>query len=88
MVEFTEIAVRAATRPSVLSLSDMAKAAALRLQKKPGGSAIFDVEPPQDVVLLRSYAKVMKDAGLRLIDPNSSLELEAFRDAEKEVRAA
>lgn len=85
VVELMEIAVRAAARPSVLSLSDIAKAAAVRLQKKPGASPIFDIEPPQDVVLLRSYAKVMKDAGLRLSDPNSSLELEAFRDAEKDL---
>lgn len=88
VVRLMTIAVRMAARPSVLMLGDVAKAAGVSIQKKPGGSPIFDVEPPQDVVLLRSYAKVMKDAGLRLIDPNSSLELEAFRDAEKEAAAA
>jgi hypothetical protein len=88
VVKLMKIAVRAAARPSVLKLGDLAKAAGVGMQEKPGGSLIFDVEPPQDVVLLRSYAKVMKDAGLRLIDPNSSLELEAFRDAEKEAEVA
>lgn len=88
VVELIEIAIRSSARQGSLVLSDMAKAATVRIQGYSQAAPIFDVDPPQDDVLLRSYAKVMRDAGLRLTDPNSSLELETFRDAEREANAA
>lgn len=88
VVELIEIAVRSAVREGVLGLEDMSKAASVRLQGLSRGAPIFDPDPPQDDVLLRSYARVMRAAGLPLPDPNSSLELEAFRNTGDGVLAA
>lgn len=88
VIELLEVAVRSAARNDVLALSDMGKAAGVRLQGLSRLAPIFDPDPPQDDVLLRSYAKVMRDAGLQLPDPNSALELDAFRAADDEARAA
>lgn len=88
VIELLEVAVRSSTRNSVLALSDMCKAAGVRLQGLSRLAPIFDPDPPQDDVLLRSYAKVMRDAGLQLPDPNSSLELDAFRAADEGALAA
>lgn len=86
--ELLEAAVRSAARNDVLALSDMRKAASVRLQGLARLAPIFDPDPPQDDVLLRSYAKVMRDAGLKLPDPNTALELDAFRAADDEALAA
>lgn len=83
VIELLEVAVRKSARTKALALSDMGKAASVRLQGLSRLAPIFDPEPPQDDVLLRSYAKVMRDAGLKLPDPNSSLELDAFRQADE-----
>ncbi|MCF6431086.1 TniB family NTP-binding protein [Leisingera sp. MMG026] len=88
VIELLEVAVRSSTRNSVLAFSDMCKAAGVRLQGLSRLAPIFDPDPPQDDVLLRSYAKVMRDAGLQLPDPNSSLELDAFRAADEGALAA
>ncbi|MEQ8258472.1 MAG: TniB family NTP-binding protein [Roseovarius confluentis] len=88
VIELLEAAVRSASRSDVLTLPDMNKAAGLRLQGLARLAPIFGPDAPQDDVLLRSYAKVMRDAGLQLPDPNSSLELDAFRAADEEVLAA
>jgi hypothetical protein len=83
VIELLEVAVRKTAQTKALALSDMGKAASVRLQGLSRLAPIFDPEPPQDDVLLRSYAKVMRDAGLKLPDPNSSLELDAFRQADE-----
>lgn len=82
VIELLEVAVRKSAQTKALVLSDMGKAAHIRLQGLSRIAPIFDPEPPQDDVLLRAYAKVMRDAGLQLPDPNSSLELDAFRQAD------
>ncbi|RKF13085.1 hypothetical protein D6850_16460 [Roseovarius spongiae] len=88
VIELLEVAVRSTARDGVLDMSDMGKAADIRLQGLSRLAPIFNTDPPQDDVLLRSYAKVMRDAGLQLPDPNSSLELEAFRATEEGALAA
>jgi len=88
VIELLEVAVRSAARDGAVSLSDIRKAAGMRLQGLSCLAPIFEPDAPQDDVLLRSYAKVMRDAGLKLPDPNSSMELDAFRAADKEALAA
>ncbi|MDD9746934.1 hypothetical protein, partial [Marinovum sp. PR37] len=88
VIEVLEIAIRKAIRTKVMALPDIGRAAHIRLQGLSRYAPIFDAEPPQDDVLLRSYAKVMRDAGLQLPDPNSSLELEAFRTPNDKALAA
>lgn len=88
LIELLEVAVQVAKRNNVLALSDMKKAASVRLQRLSRLGPVFEPEPPQDDVLLRSYAKVMREAGLQLPDPNSSLELESFRAVNEEELAA
>ncbi|WP_370046801.1 MULTISPECIES: TniB family NTP-binding protein [Salipiger] len=83
VIELLEVAVRKSAQTKALALPNMGKAAHIRLQGLSRFAPIFDPEPPQDDVLLRSYAKVMRDAGLKLPDPNSSLELDAFRQADE-----
>lgn len=85
VIELLEIAIRKAAGSKVLALSDIGTAARVRLQGLSRLAPIFDPDPPQDDVLLRSYAKVMRDAGLQLPNPNSSLELDAFRHADEEA---
>jgi hypothetical protein len=49
---------------------------------------IFGPEVPQDTVLFRSYAKVMRAAGLRLPDPTTATELDAFNQVAGKASAA
>jgi len=88
VIELLEVAIKKTARAEVLALQDVDKAARVRLQGLSRLAPIFDPDPPQDDVLLRSYAKVMRDAGLQLPNPNSSLELDAFRGADDEAQAA
>ncbi|SEL25728.1 TniB protein [Roseovarius nanhaiticus] len=88
VIELLQVAVRSTARDGVLAMSGMGKAADIRLQGLSRLAPIFNPDPPQDDVLLRSYAKVMRDAGLQLPDPNSSLEIDAFRAAQEEALAA
>ncbi|MEE4208442.1 MAG: TniB family NTP-binding protein [Parvularcula sp.] len=73
VIELLEAAVRSAARSDVLALSDIRKAAVMRLQGLAQRPPIFDLDPPEDDVLLRSYAKVMRDAGLRLPVPSRTI---------------
>jgi hypothetical protein len=88
VVELIEAALKGRLTLEVLSRQDLQKGASTRLQTSSDMPAIFAPEVPQDTVLARSYAMVMRDAGLRLPNPNSANELHAFQQAENEVTAA
>lgn len=88
VVELVEAALKCRAVPGSVSKGDLAKASDTRLQRSNDMPPIFGPEVPHDSVLARSYAKVLRDAGLRLPDPTSTLELEVFRKSGAEVPIA
>lgn len=88
VVELIEAALKCRAKAAALSRDDLAKAAGVRLQKAKDMPPIFGPEVPQDSVLFRSYAKVMRAARLRLPDPTTATELDAFNQVTGKASAA